>query len=69
MISLFSIWLALELSHFSAVIVFAGLASVVFGITLRETPREQIRYGLFCFASFLAATVAAGWVMYFINTK
>lgn len=60
---------ALRLSHFSAVTIFAALASVVFGMTLRETRREQVRYGLFCFASFLAATIIVGWVMYMLNPR
>ncbi len=64
-----SAFLILKLSHFSAVAIFAALASVVFGITLREHPREQIRYGLFCFASFLVATIVAGWIMFLINSK
>ncbi len=66
----FFIWLmALKFSHFTTVILFALCASVVFAITLREEPREQIKYGAFCFASFLGATIVAGWVMYWINPR
>ena len=32
-------------SHFTAVLLFALCASVVFGITQRETPRRMVRYG------------------------
>jgi hypothetical protein len=38
--------MTLELSHFTAAVLFSVFASVVFGITQRNTAREQIRYGL-----------------------
>ena len=59
--------MSLQLSHFSAALVFAVFASVVFGITQRSTQREQIRYGLFCFALFLAGTLAGGWLMWLLR--
>lgn len=63
-------WLmALQFSHFTTVILFALCASVVFAITLREEPREQMKYGAFCFASFLGATIVVGWIMYLINPR
>ncbi len=37
-------------SHFTAALVFAFFASIVFGITQRNNLREQVRYGLYCFA-------------------
>jgi len=52
-----------ELSHFSAAFVFAVCASIVFGITQRDTPREMVRYGGYCFALFLGGVVLASWVM------
>ena len=33
------------MTHFAAVVLFAIFASVVFGITQREKPRQMIRYG------------------------
>ncbi len=54
-------------SHFTAVLLFASLASVVFGITQRSTPRMMIRYGLYCFALFIAAVVGASWIMWLIR--
>jgi hypothetical protein len=36
----------MALSHFSAALLFSIFASVVFGITVRDNPREQVRYGL-----------------------
>jgi hypothetical protein len=47
--------------------VFALFASIVFGITHRETTREMIRYGLYCFAMFLGGALAAGWVMWLVR--
>jgi Na+/H+-dicarboxylate symporter len=57
----------MTLSHFSAVFFFAVFSSVVFGITLREDRREQVRYGLFCLAWFLGGTLIGGWLMYVLN--
>ncbi len=59
--------MTLTLSHFSAALVFAVIASTVFGITLRNTPREMFRYGLKCFVFFLVGTIAGGWVMWIIR--
>jgi hypothetical protein len=55
------------LSHFSAAVVFALFASLVFGITQRNTVMEQIRYGLYCFALFVGGVFAAGWVMWLLR--
>ncbi|HEX3319283.1 MAG TPA: hypothetical protein VHR84_01140 [Terriglobales bacterium] len=53
----------LELTHFSAAVLFAVFASVVFGITQRNTMPEQVRYGLYCFAMFVGGVFVAGWIM------
>lgn len=57
----------MTLSHFSAVLVFATFASVVFGITQRSTPRAMVRYGLYCWVLFVFSVIAASWLMYFIR--
>lgn len=57
----------MTLSHFSAALVFSLFASVVFGITQRNTPREMLLYGLKCFAFFVVGTLAGGWVMWMIR--
>jgi hypothetical protein len=57
----------LALSHFSAAVLFALFASVVFGITQRSTSHEQIRYGLYCFVMFVGGVFAAGWVMWLLR--
>lgn len=59
--------MTLELSHFTAAFLFAVFASVVFGIALRSTPREQVRYGLYCFAMFLGGVLVAGWAMWVLR--
>jgi hypothetical protein len=57
----------ITLNHFSAAAVFALFASIVFGITHRETTREMVRYGLYCFAMFLGGALAAGWAMWVLR--
>ena len=54
-------------SHFTAVLLFALFASVVFAITQRSTTKAMVRYGLYCFAMFVVAVMAASWLMYFIR--
>ncbi len=53
-------------SHFTAVLLFALFASVVFGITMRDTPRRMMRYGAYCFILFVGSAIVLSWVMYFI---
>lgn len=57
----------MQLSHFTAAIVFAFFASVVFGITQRTNKREMVRYGAYCFALFVVGTIAASWIMWVIK--
>lgn len=59
--------MTLQLSHFSAAVLFSIFASVVFGITQRNTSREMIRYGLYCFAMFVGGVIVAGWVMWIVR--
>ena len=59
--------MTINLSHFSAAVLFALFASIVFGITQRNTTNEQIRYGLYCFALFVGGVFAAGWVMWLLR--
>lgn len=54
-------------SHFTAVLLFALFASVVFGITQRAQTRAMIRYGVYCFCLFVVGTVAASWLMWLIH--
>jgi hypothetical protein len=59
--------MTLELSHFTAAVLFSVFASVVFGITQRNTSHDQIRYGLYCFALFVGGVFLAGWVMWVLR--
>jgi hypothetical protein len=53
-----------NLSHFQALLVFSLLVSTVFALITKNTPREQFRYGIFVFLSFLAVAIAIGWIMF-----
>ena len=53
-------------SHFTAVLLFSLCASIVFGITMRDTPPKMLRYGAYCFILFVGSAIALSWVMYFI---
>lgn len=59
--------LVLAPSHFTAALLFAVFASIVFGITQRSNVREQVRYGLYCFAMFVGGVVVAGWAMWLLR--
>lgn len=59
--------MTLELSHFTAALLFSVFASVVFGITQRNTPLDQIRYSLYCFAMFIGGVLVAGWLMWLLR--
>jgi hypothetical protein len=53
-------------SHFSAVLLFAFFVSIVFGITMRDTPQKMVRYGAYCFAMFVGAAIVLSWLMFAI---
>jgi len=57
----------MSLSHFTSAVVFAVFASIVFGITQRNSMIEQVKYGLYCFALFVGGVFVAGWVMALIR--
>jgi hypothetical protein len=51
-------------SHFMALVIFALIVSTVFAMITKNEPREQLRYGVFVFLSFLAVAFVVGWLMY-----
>ena len=59
--------MTMALSHFSAVLLFATSASVVFGITQRSTPRAMLLYGIACWLSFVGVVIVVSWLMYFVR--
>jgi hypothetical protein len=54
------------MTHFAAVLLFALFASIVFGITQRDTPRRMLRYGIYCFLLFVGSAIVLSWIMYLI---
>ncbi len=52
--------------HFLAAVLYAFFASVVFGITQRDTPPRMVRYGIYCFVLFVGAIIVLSWLMFFI---
>lgn len=59
--------MTIQLSHFSAALIFALCASIVFGITQKDSRREMLNYGLYCFVLFVAGVFLAGWAMWLIK--
>jgi hypothetical protein len=57
----------ISLSHFSAAVVFSFFTSIVFGITQRNSPKEQFNYFLYCFVMFAGGVFVAGWLMWLIR--
>ena len=57
----------MTLTHFSAAVVFALFTSIVFGITQKNTPKEMVQYGLYCFAMFVGGVFIAGWLMWLVR--
>lgn len=51
-------------SHLGLMFSFAFFVAVVFATLMRETPREQVRFGLQILGGFLAAGILLGWLMY-----
>jgi undecaprenyl pyrophosphate phosphatase UppP len=51
-------------SHFLLLIVFSFFVSVVFGVLLRDDPRQQIRTAAMMFGGFIATAIVLGWLMF-----
>lgn len=50
--------------HFTNLVVFSALVSLVFAFIAKYETRERVRYFLFLFGSFILLSVLAGWLMY-----
>jgi Na+/melibiose symporter-like transporter len=46
--------------------LFAALASIVFGAMSKDTTRERLLYGLKVFAEFMVIGLVLSWILYFI---
>jgi hypothetical protein len=53
-------------SHFTAVLLFALFASVVFAITQRNTPKQMMRYGAVSFTVFTGSAIVLSWLMFLL---
>jgi hypothetical protein len=53
-------------SHFTAVLLFALFASIVFGITQRSTPQRMFRYGATSFGLFAGSAIVLSWLMFLL---
>jgi len=53
-------------SHFTAVLLFALFVSVVFAITMRDTPKRMLRLGVRCFVFFAGSAIVLSWLMFFL---
>jgi len=51
-------------NHFTAMLVFSILTSLVLTFLAKHGTRERVRYFLFLLAAFILISVAAGWLMY-----
>lgn len=51
-------------SHFLLMSLFSFFVSVVFGVLMRDKPRDQLRLGALMFGGFLASGIVLGWLMY-----
>jgi hypothetical protein len=56
----------MALPHFYALVLFAFLVSVVFGVIARDTLRDRLSYGAKSFGLFVGVAVLIGWIMYFL---
>ena len=54
----------LNLSHFEYCVLFALFTSIVMGIVSERSDRKRMRCALRCFAYFMFAIFAVGWLMY-----
>lgn len=51
------------ISHFSALVLFSFLVSVVFAILSKTRLREQVIYGAKVFIAFVGIAILLGWIM------
>lgn len=54
----------MALHHFAAMVLFAVLVSVVFGVLGKDTLRDRILYGVKSFVLFIVIAIALAWIMY-----
>lgn len=52
------------ISHFTALVLFSFIVSVVFAILSKENLRDQLIYGAKVFCAFVGISLLLGWIMY-----
>lgn len=52
--------------HLGALLLFAALVAVVFGVIGRDEHRAQARYGIGVFIKFVGIGLALAWLLYFL---
>jgi putative Mn2+ efflux pump MntP len=53
-----------RLSHWQAMLLFALIISIAFGMLGRRRPMDRLKYAAWSFFLFLLVAVVIGWVMY-----
>ena len=53
------------MTHFVLLVVFSFFVSLVFGVLLRDHPRQQLRTGAVMFGGFIGTALVLGWLLYF----
>jgi len=51
-------------NHFTMMIVFSLLVSLVFTFIAKTGAKERAKYFLYLFGSFTLISIVAGWLMY-----
>lgn len=51
-------------SHLGLLLIFALFVSIVFAVLMRDTPAEQLRFGLRLLVGFVGAALVLAWLMY-----
>jgi len=51
-------------NHFTMMIVFSLLVSLVFTYIGKSGAKERAKYFLYLFGSFILISIAVGWLMY-----
>ncbi len=54
------------ISHFSAMLLFSALVSVVFAVITKDTTRARLLYGAKSFGMFIGVALVLGWVMFLL---
>ena len=54
------------MKHLLWMMIFSGLAAVVFAAVSKGSGRRRLTYGLKVFAEFLVIALVLGWILYFI---